>query len=149
MRNRFICWISRPPSGSFGSVEWIRSVGYLHGFIFQSQNVPKKQRWWGGRMSSLGIENNPGVRRTGRDTPSPGRLRKSKSSGIPMCSNSECLSQTENAPKHARPRLFRTAQTLTEHAGADRAQTAVWESSLFTVTHLTSCPSVRCVSVRK
>lgn len=65
MRNCFIWWIIRLSSG-FISDQWNESdqyVIYMDWFIFfQSQNVPKKQKCWGGRMNSLSIENNPGAR---------------------------------------------------------------------------------------
>lgn len=149
MRNWFICWISPSPLLClFGSMEWIRSVGYLHGFIFQSQSVPKKQRWWGGRTSSLGIENNPVC---GKNRRSSALSCSWMAGGLArMRSESGRLRQTENAAEGARTRLFHAAQTFTERSGLDRAQTevrTVWESSLFTVTRPTSCQTVCRTSV--
>lgn len=106
--------------------------------LFFSPKVSLKSR--GGRTSSLGIENNPGVRRTGRAASSPGQLRKSRRFG-PMRSKVH-----RDPPLGGRGKKTHRTSALPHGADVYRARTevkTVWESSLFTVTHLTSCVSVR------
>lgn len=80
--------------------------------LFFSPKVSLKSR--GGRTSSLGIENNPGVRRTGRAASSPGQLRKSRRFGPMRSKVHRDPPLGGRGKKPAGPRLYHTAQTFTE-----------------------------------